>query len=244
MGVLKGAIARVNPQIVIIDLSHEIPRHNLAAARFCLANSYAYFPPGTVHLAVVDPGVGSQRRGVAIQFPGGYLVGPDNGLFSGVFSLSEPLVAVSLTNNHYWGTQQPSGTFHGRDIFAPVAAHLASGVALQRLGELIEPASLVQMHTDIPTVTDNKIIACVQHVDIFGNVITNIPAKMVPEPLKILQIGNQEIPLRLTYSEGTAEQAIALIGSHGWLEIAVNCGSAQRLLDINTGDRFEVCFQD
>ena len=144
VGVIKGVIAQINPKVAIVDLTHQIPPQNIAAARFCLMNAYAYFPVGTVHVAVVDPGVGSRRRAIAVEFAQGFLVGPDNGIFSGVLSQSPAIAAVELTNLNYWRTPKPSKTFHGRDIFAPVGANLASGVPLKQLGQEIDPATLVQ----------------------------------------------------------------------------------------------------
>ena len=141
VGVMKGTIAQINPQLKVIDITHQIPSQNIAAARFCLMTAFAYFPPGTVHVAVVDPGVGSKRRPVAIKCANCFLVGPDNGLFSGVLSRESARSSVELTNSQYWRTPQPSSTFHGRDIFAAAGAHLANGVALEDLGEAIDPAS-------------------------------------------------------------------------------------------------------
>jgi S-adenosylmethionine hydrolase len=134
VGVMKGVIAQINPALTVVDLTHQIPPQNIAAGRFSLMNAYPYFPGGTVHIAVVDPGVGSRRRGVAIQLDAGFLVGPDNGLFSGVLSENPVVAAVELTNPQYWRTLSPSTTFHGRDIFAAVGAHLASGISDRTVG--------------------------------------------------------------------------------------------------------------
>jgi S-adenosylmethionine hydrolase len=115
VGVMKGVIAQVNPTLNVVDLTHDIPPQNIEAARFCLMSAYPYFPPGTVHIAVVDPGVGSNRRAIAIQLGDSFLVGPDNGIFSGII-ISSDVTAVELTNPSYWRTREPSTTFHGRDI--------------------------------------------------------------------------------------------------------------------------------
>ncbi len=124
VGIMKGVIHTLSPQAQLIDLSHGIPPQDVAAARFALMTAYPYLPSGTIHLAVVDPGVGSSRRAVAIQTETGFLVGPDNGLFSGVLAQTPALAAVELNRPRYWRTPSPSRTFHGRDIFAPTAAHL------------------------------------------------------------------------------------------------------------------------
>jgi S-adenosylmethionine hydrolase len=126
-GVMKGAIATLAPTATVIDLTHQIPPQDVAAARFALMSAFPYFPSGTVHTVVVDPGVGTARRAIAIATEASYLVGPDNGVFSGVLTQTTVRAAVALTNPRYWRTPDPSQTFHGRDIFAPVAAHLALG---------------------------------------------------------------------------------------------------------------------
>ncbi len=155
-GCYEGAIAAINPDITVIDLTHQIPPQNIALARFALMSAFPYFPKGTVHVAVVDPGVGGHRRAIALAVgedstnPTGFLVGPDNGLWSGVFSQYPIIAAVEVTNPQYWRTSGPSRTFHGRDIFAPVGAHLASGVPLAQLGKAIAPETLVTL--EIPLV--------------------------------------------------------------------------------------------
>jgi hypothetical protein len=236
VGVMKGAIACINSQLQIIDLTHDIPPQNIAAARFCLLNAYPYFPAETVHVAVVDPGVGSQRRGIAIQLAEGFLVGPDNGLFSGVLSLSPPLAIVELNNPDYWRTPNPSNTFHGRDIFATVGAHLASGVSLSSLGNRIEPQSLVNLSFPEAIATPTTITGCIQYSDRFGNLITNIPGNTVTDSSWSIIINQEIIPTGKTYSDVAIGELIALVGSHGWIEIAVNSGSAKAKLSMDLGD--------
>lgn len=236
VGVMKGVIASINPNIQIIDLTHQIPPQNIAAARFCLLNAYAYFPKDTVHVAVVDPGVGSQRRGVGIKCSESWLVGPDNGLFSGILARYPAIAAVELTNSKYWRSPYPSNTFHGRDIFAGVGAHLASGVALAQLGKAIDPASLVQLPLAELTVTEREIIGCIQYIDHFGNLITNIPAELVLDRYWSLMVKEQKISCGYTYSEVEVGELIALVGSHGWLEIGVRNGSARAKLQLDWGD--------
>lgn len=240
VGVMKGVIAQINPQIQVIDLTHQIPPQNITAGRFCLMNAYAYFPDGTVHVAVVDPGVGSQRRGVAVKFSEGYLVGPDNGLLSGVLSHSSALAAVELTNSQYWRMPYPSSTFHGRDIFVSVGAHLASGIPLPELGESINPDSLVQLPIETYLQTERKIAGYIQYIDSFGNLVTNIPAAVVAGKNWSLVVGNLDIPSGNTYSDVEQGEMMALIGSHGWVEIAVNGGSAKSRLATNWQDLVEI----
>ncbi|MCU0532894.1 MAG: SAM-dependent chlorinase/fluorinase [Hydrococcus sp. Prado102] len=243
VGVIKGAIAKIASQLKVIDLTHQIPPQNIAAGRFCLMEAFPYFPAETVFVAVVDPGVGTQRRGIAVQFEKGYLVGPDNGLFSGVLGLSPPLAAVELTNPHYWLSHYPSSTFHGRDIFAPVGAHLACGVPLEKLGTRIDPASLVELPLAFFKMTETSIIGAIQHIDIFGNLITNIPAAAVEYKRWSVAIANSIVPSGRTYSDADTGETLALIGSHGWVEIAVNGGNAKSQLQVDWGDLVEIVYQ-
>lgn len=240
VGVMKGAIAHINPQLRAIDLTHDISPQDLIAGRFCLMNAYPYFPDGTVHVAVVDPGVGSQRRAIALQLDRGFLVGPDNGLFSGVIGQNPVVAAVELTNRQYWRTPEPSSTFHGRDIFAPVGAHLASGVPIAHLGETIDPATLVQLPIPGWTQTSEGIIGCIQYCDRFGNLITNIPAHLTKGQkfaveIDRLKIDRLKIKSGHTYNHVSPGSAIAIVGSHGWVEIAVNSGSAAAKFNLNVG---------
>lgn len=236
VGVLKGVIVGINPQSAIIDLTHQIPRQNISAARFCLLNACSYFPSDTVHIAVVDPGVGSKRRGIAIASNHGYFVGPDNGLFSGILEHFSPIAAVELTNPQYWLTPHPSNTFHGRDIFAPVGAYLASGVSLENLGTSIPLESLIELASKKVEIFGETIEGVIQYIDIFGNLISNIPGNLVEGKNWYVSMEDRIITKGKTYSDVALEEAIALIGSHGWLEIAVNGGNAQTLLNIQQGD--------
>ncbi|ARV58197.1 hypothetical protein BZZ01_05720 [Nostocales cyanobacterium HT-58-2] len=243
VGVMKGVIAQINAEIKLVDLTHQIPPQDIAAARFCLMNAYSYFPYGTVHLAVVDPGVGSIRRAIAVEFTHGFLVGPDNGIFSGLLSQSSAIAAVELTNPDYWRNPQPSRTFHGRDIFAPVAAHLASGVPLLDLGNPINLATLVQLDVSGCILTETGIAGSIQYVDHFGNLVTNIPGNYVQGKTWCVKAARFIIPGCETYSNVRVGQAIALIESHGWVEIAINGGNAQLQLQIQLGDTVELSFE-
>ncbi|MBD2208776.1 SAM-dependent chlorinase/fluorinase [Nostoc linckia FACHB-104] len=240
VAVMKGVIAQINPQLTVIDLNHQIQPQNLAAARFCLMDAYPYFPQGTVHIAVVDPGVGSKRRAIAVEFAQGFLVGPDNGIFSGILSQQQAIAAVELTNRNYWRVTKISRTFHGRDIFAPVGANLASGVPIQELGREIDPASLVQLEITECQQTANGVIGCIQYIDYFGNLVSNIPGSYVQGKTWRVQVRSLTIPGCETYSDVKAGEAIALVGSHGWVEIAINSGNAQSQLQINCQDSLEI----
>jgi S-adenosyl-L-methionine hydrolase (adenosine-forming) len=238
VGVMKGTIARIAPQTHIIDLTHEIPPQDIATARFQWLSAYPYFPPSTIHLAVVDPGVGSSRHPIALQMPSGYLVAPDNGVISGILTIEPPLAAVKLIHRQYWRTPNPSHTFHGRDIFAPIAAHLANGVSLLELGEAIDPASLVQIPIPIPQqLPDGNWQGVIQAIDHFGNLITNLRGDLVSGKTWSLHLGNRSFPGCQTYAEQTAGKAIALIGSEHWLEIAIVNGSAKLSLEVDIGEK-------
>ncbi|MBD2460386.1 SAM-dependent chlorinase/fluorinase [Oscillatoria sp. FACHB-1407] len=236
VGAMKGVIAQVNPNLTVIDLTHHIPPQDLAAARFNLMSAYSYFPESTVHVAVVDPGVGSERRAIALQLAHGFLVGPDNGIFSGVLEQSPAIAAVELTNPQYWRSASPSMTFHGRDIFAPVGAHLASGVPLETLGNRIDLATLVHLPINPVTQMGDRIQGCIQYIDHFGNLITNIPGSCIRGHIWSVQAGSCIIPGQQTYADVAESELLALVGSHSWIEIAVNRGNARSQLHFNIGD--------
>ena len=258
VGIMKGAIAQVKAALTVIDLTHQIPPQNVALARFALMTAYPYFPSGTVHIAVVDPGVGGTRRAIAIAVgedeahPTGFLVGPDNGLFSGVLAAHPVIAVVELTEPQYWRTPKPSATFHGRDLFAPVGAHLASGVPLNQLGISIEPETLVLL--DVPSCSQiearspslaqvdgaidvgaTKLMGCVQAIDHFGNVITTIPEAQVRGRKWSLLVSDVNLLGKETYSDSQPGDLLALVGSHGWVEIAINGGNAQAKLKLELG---------
>ncbi|HEY9907028.1 MAG TPA: SAM-dependent chlorinase/fluorinase [Thermosynechococcaceae cyanobacterium] len=250
VGVMKGAIAQVNPCLTVIDLTHQVPPQGIATARFALMSAYPYFPSGTVHTAIVDPGVGGSRRAIAVALgrdldnPSGFLVAPDNGLVSGVLSQNPVLAVVELTSRRYWRTAAPSSTFHGRDIFATVGAHLASGVALAELGEEIDPLSIVQLplpNCQVEQTGDcTKITGFIQAIDHFGNLITNIPGSAVISKRWVARINHAELTTGHTYSGCPFGFPLALVGSHGFVEIAVNGGNAQTRLLLDWGEAVEV----
>lgn len=245
---LKGVILGLNPEAILVDLSHEVPPQDIAAGAFVLAEAAPYFPPGTIHLAVVDPGVGTSRRGLAARCRQQYWVGPDNGLFHFVFAgqLQQPGASGSSTPDcsivsleaPAFFRQQVSTTFHGRDVFAPVAAQLSLGVELGQLGPILRtpvPLPLSEPTFD-PEVARGQII----YVDRFGNLVTNLRARelhdwLAGRPLH-LHLGPVTIErLSPTYAEVAPGECVALVGSHGYLEIAVNQGNAAKLLRQKVG---------
>jgi S-adenosyl-L-methionine hydrolase (adenosine-forming) len=236
VGVLKGVMLQINPALQLIDLTHQIPPQNVEVGAFQLQTASPYFPRGTVHLAVVDPGVGGNRRAIAIATHSAFWVGPDNGLFSRVIATDPVIQAIELNQPTVWRVPHPSSTFHGRDIFAAVAARLASGVALETLGNPIEVDALQKLPalTHIPTATGWR--GTVQAIDQFGNLITSIPNSYVPENYWIVQVAEYPFPSGSTYSAVTLGHPVSLRGSHGWIELSVNGGNAAQQFGVHIGD--------
>jgi S-adenosyl-L-methionine hydrolase (adenosine-forming) len=244
VGVMKGAIYQVNPALKIVDLTHEISPQNITAAQFSLINAYPYFPIGTVHIAVVDPGVGGTRRAIAIELTDGFLVGPDNGIFTSFVRQRSIVRAVELTNTQYWRAAEPSSTFHGRDIFAPVGAHLACEVPLEELGDPIDLSSLAELPIPASVKTANGYMGNIQHIDRFGNVITNIPGEVVRGKSWSVVVNRITIPGCRVYADVELSQPLALVGSHGWVEIAINGGDAHFQLRLNWTDAVKVILKE
>src|SRR5713226_5926741 len=180
VGVMKGVIATIAPDLHIIDITHEVAPQNIPSGAWILATAYRYFPENTVFVCVVDPGVGSSRKAIALHAGDWFFVGPDNGLFSYVLAEQIDQSAVVLSNPAYH-LPQVSATFHGRDIFAPSGAHLARGIPLTELGTQIDPAPLQRVDIGPPARRGRHIDAHIVYVDRFGNLISNIPVSLVPE---------------------------------------------------------------
>jgi S-adenosylmethionine hydrolase len=237
VGVMKGRILTRFPQARIVDLTHEIVVHWPAEAGFWLSRAYPYFPPGTVHVAVVDPGVGTSRDIVAAEADGHYFLAPDNGLLAPLVSRAARARVVRLGSGQLarLGITRPSATFHGRDIFAPLAAELAAGrVAPEQLGEPLE--ALVPAWVDEPTVEPHSVSGVVITIDHFGNLITNIDAALLERfRLPIVNAGNHAFPLLRTYGDSKPGGYLALINSFGVLEIARAEQSAAESLGLSRG---------
>lgn len=248
VAIMKGVILRIAPQVRIIDYTHGIKPGNIIEAAYLLRSGYRYFPRGTTHVVVVDPGVGSRRRAMALQTPDATFVGPDNGIFSLVIEDAQhlwgrPPQMVELTEARFW-LPQISATFHGRDIFAPVGAHIASGTPLAALGRPLSDPVLAKRTTPLP-LDGQTLQGRIIHVDRFGNCITNITTEHLDSygigPRLVIEIIDQQIQgLYRTYSDGPSGIPIALIGSSGHLEIAVPNGNAAQHLGVDIGDKFRV----
>ncbi|MCZ6650598.1 MAG: SAM-dependent chlorinase/fluorinase [Acidobacteria bacterium] len=230
---MKGCILSHCPTAVLVDISHQIPAGDIEEGAFVLARAATSFPPGTVHLAVVDPGVGGTRRALAAESPRFRAVGPDNGLLA---PLLDGARVVALDMDGPDGGQ-PAPTFHGRDLFAPAAARLARGDDLDSLGSVVTDALVPAPAAATPTVL---------HVDHFGNCVTNIDPRQVPAGGRWhVQAGKQRISLRVrTYSEAPAGEPVLILGSDGRMEIALRDGRAATTLNLARGDRLEVIQQE
>jgi len=235
VGAMKGVVAGICPEAALIDITHDIPAQDVRTAAFELDSSWRYFPPGTVILAVVDPGVGTERRAIGARIDGRFFVGPDNGLFELVVQAQPPAEAVELANSRY-ARGMVSRTFEGRDRFAPAAAWLARGTPLAEFGARIDLTPRLSWPT--PTVSEAGVSGEVSHVDRFGNLITNIGRRLWPAVLDIgdVRIGDHS-PARLvrTYAEAGEGELVALFGSTERLEVAVSGGSAAARLGVGSG---------
>jgi S-adenosyl-L-methionine hydrolase (adenosine-forming) len=237
---MKGAILTINPKATIIDITHDVQKFNIRMGAFMLASAAPYFPKGTVHLAVVDPGVGTERRAILVQTGQGFLVGPDNGVLMIAAQNQGIEYAYELANPKFM-LPEVSNTFHGRDIFAPAAAYLDMDVKPEEFGPEITNVVIPEFAS--VKLSNGILNGKVLHVDSFGNIITNISRKEIAKA-KTLNVKLQNFSLRLslgkTYAQTKPREAIALIGSHGFLEIALNQGSAAEKFHIATEDKIEV----
>jgi S-adenosylmethionine hydrolase len=239
VGAMKGVILSINPDALIVDITHEIPPHDVFKGAFALRNFYRYFPKGTIHIVVVDPGVGSRRKPIAVEADGNIFVGPDNGVFTFVYFESKYFKAIEISNPIYTLTDV-SSTFHGRDIFAPAAGYLSMGARIEGLGEEIR--NPVKLPVKEPQIRGNEIIGEVIYTDHFGNLVTNIPHDLVKPGSKIY-IGKNIIKgISRSYSEVPEGGLLAIIGSSGFLEVSVNQGRASDVVDL--GDRTIIVLDD
>jgi len=231
VGVMKGVILGINPDAVIVDLCHEVEPQDIREAAFLLRVSVPYFPKGAIHVVVVDPGVGTKRRLVLVVSPLGRFLAPDNGVLSYVL-VEGGFEAYELNNSRYW-LSPVSSTFHGRDILAPVAAHLSQGVSARKLGRKVD--GLVSFPIPVPEKTPGSVRGEVLHIDRFGNLITNIREGDLPAGRLWIEVAGRSIrKLSLNFEGGRG--LLALVGSSGCLEIAVKNGSAARLLKVKVSE--------
>ncbi len=234
VGAMKGAILSINRQAEIIDITHEIPPQDIRAAAFTLLNYYKTFPKNTIHLCVVDPGVGSERRAILVKTKDYYFVAPDNGLLSYIFEREADLRVFELTNNKFFA-ENISQTFHGRDVFAPIAAHLSKGINTEEFG--MEITNFIRFESSKPQkISETETAAAIIHVDNFGNLVTNLKSAYLPARF-MLEINGKEIKkIRKFYAEAESEELFMIFGSAEFLEIAAFQNSATDLLKVKNGD--------
>ncbi|MCX5886159.1 MAG: SAM-dependent chlorinase/fluorinase [Proteobacteria bacterium] len=241
-GVMKGVILRLNPSCQVVDVAHQISPQGITEASFILGNAYPYFPQGTIHVVVVDPGVGSSRRPIVLSADGHLFVGPDNGVFTTVYLKEGEKHTFELTNKQYF-LPRISSTFQGRDVFAPVAAHLSLGLDPGELGREISDPVILDDFT--PEISRNQIKGKVIHIDRFGNLITNISRQTF-----ISFTRDKRFAIRVAYLvvnrvsdayyEGKEGDLLALFSSSDWLEISMKNGNAKELLKVGKGEEIVV----
>jgi S-adenosyl-L-methionine hydrolase (adenosine-forming) len=247
VGAMRGAVLSVNPEARVVDITHEVPPYDVESGAFTLRAAFEAFPAETVHVAVVDPGVGSARRAIAVTGEGHAFVGPDNGVFGHVYERLTSFRVFHLTNEKYFRSEV-SATFHGRDIFAPVAGALSLGVRAKELGPEVSdfvrlPAAAAER------LADGTLVGAVIHIDRFGNCVTNLAPELLPEELiargaRLFVAGREVSDFRRFFADegGAAGEPFAVRGSAGLLEIAVFQSSAAELLGIKRGQRVEIRF--
>ena len=254
---MKGVILGINPEAKLIDICHSIKPQNVSQAAFVLSTAYQFFPERTIHVVVVDPGVGTERRAIILRTPWADFVAPDNGVLSYVIQhfyqphalqttpverpqqieLPPELEAVVITRPEFWRSPV-SATFHGRDIFAPVAARLSLGSLPKDFGEAITSLTILPL-THPYRAQDDILVGHILHIDNFGNLITNIRSDDLPKQAITVEVGNQSISgLSRTYEEG--DGLLALIGSSGYLEISLKGGNASTFLGVEVGGEVKI----
>ncbi len=237
---MKGVMLGLNPNLTLVDISHLIPPQDIFTGAFTLSESCFCFPQGTIHLAVVDPGVGAVRKALAVSAGGHFFVAPDNGILTYVLESNPSFEAHEIVADHYF-RKPVSTTFHGRDIFAPMAAWISRGIPLNQIGPVLPDPVRLQIPTP-KLVKEGLIQGCILAVDRFGNLTTNVKLKEVTRPFKILA-GQREITsLHKTYREGKPGEVFIVPGSAGYLEIAVKEGSAAAALHLKSGAAIGIVF--
>jgi len=233
VGAMKGVVASIFPGVSVDDVSHEIRRGDIEGAAFALRRYWKLYPPGTVHCIVVDPGVGTRRRALAVEADRRFLVAPDNGVLSRVFDEAGQLSTFEISNADYI-RPEPGHTFHGRDVFAPAAAYLARGVHLSRLGGRVsDPVRIGEPEVEVE---GDSIVGRVISLDRFGNLLTNVPGGRV-SGAEAVEVEGRSIPMARTYGEVGPRELAAVVNSDGRLEVAARDTSAAELLKVGVGTR-------
>ncbi len=248
-GAVKGVILSIAPDVKIVDITHQIPKYNIRKGALVLRSIIPYFPPGSIHLGIVDPGVGSERSILIIKTRSGkYLVGPDNGLLYPAAMREGVSKIIKFTNLEY-SLKRFSDTFHGRDIMAPIVGYLAKNISLEEFG--CETENIVQLKLEYYKLLENGVEGHVIDVDDFGNIITSIPAEILfenlnktPEFLTLLtREGRFEAKMGRIFADTCEGGLVILPGSKGFIEIAVNKGDAAKNLRLKSGDVFQIFYK-
>ncbi len=238
VGIMKGVILSINRKAKVVDITHRVKAGAILQAASLIQEAYPYFPEGTVHVGVIDPGVGSDRRLILVSIKSHLFVGPDNGIFWPIIESHNDARVIELTQSQYF-LEKISYTFHGRDIFAPVAAHLSKGLDPFKMGAPINDP--VKLHWPTARVKKGKLVGQVVRIDAFGNLITNIHEKEIKEFLgdavPLIRAGDLSIEgIRRTYAEAEMGEFLAMIGSSGFMELAVNMGHASQRLGLDSDE--------
>jgi S-adenosyl-L-methionine hydrolase (adenosine-forming) len=239
VGTLKGVILKINPDVTIVDITHNVTPFDLLDGALAIGSAYSYFPPKTVHVVVVDPGVGTERRPLLVSAANQYFVAPDNGVLSMIYEREPEGLVVRNANAEHYYLQPVSKTFHGRDIFAPVAAWLTKGWQTSGMGDEIEDYKRFALPR--PKETDGVVKGVILRADSFGNLVTNLRQEDLPESAAQdgaikLQIGTQAVSKFVeTFAQGNGAEPFAYLGSSGFVEIGVNKGNAARTLGLGRG---------
>jgi len=238
VGAMKGVMLKILPEIQIVDICHHVLACDILDGALTIGMAYKYFPPKTIHVVVVDPGVGTPRRPILVTGDQHYFIAPDNGVLSMVFDKEESFTVRHITSDHYF-LRPVSNTFHGRDLFAPVAAWLAKNQQPVSFGDEINDP--VRFTLPKPRADQGKVKGVVLKVDNFGNLITNIPPDLIPQAFIPdgrchITVGGKEVPkVMLNYGDGGPGEPFGILGSAGLLEISINRGSAARTLGAQRG---------
>jgi S-adenosylmethionine hydrolase len=237
---MKGVILGLDPEARIVDITHGIGAHNIKEAAIVISDAYGFFPGGTVHVVVVDPEVGTKRRPLLVMVDQHYFIGPDNGVFTEIFNrFGEEVEVIHITADHYF-LRREGQTFHGRDVFAPVAAAVSKKVDVTMLGDPIK--DYVKINIPVPSVKQDRVRGEVVHVDRFGNAISNIRTADIKKLKKVI-VKDMELDIKTTYADAKDDKPHATINSSGRLEIFLYKNSASKVLEIKTGENVSVVDQ-
>ncbi|HIJ60162.1 MAG TPA: SAM-dependent chlorinase/fluorinase [Nitrospirae bacterium] len=237
IGQMKGVILSINKKAKIIDITHHITPFCIDEASNAVSSFYKYYPEGTIHLVIVDPGVGYDREGVLIKWQNQFFIGPDNGVFTSILMKAPAETIIALTNRKYFNPKI-SNTFHGRDIFAPVSAWLSKGISIFEFGKPLD--NLAKLNIELPNKSCDMIIGHIQHIDNFGNLFTNIDEELLKDRNFVIIINNKEIKPVSTYKEAKNKGISCLINSSGYLELFFYEGNCANLTKLKKGDTISV----